>query len=195
MCHRPISDRCHGKGPRRRLLLRLTSPRTRQVAGKTWPSGVSVSPGCPAAARAPHPYRGRVLRARTPLATPMLAVPSCVPASAAGLRVCQSVDHRHLMRLHQSLTPQRSHSSALRASPRVFARSAAGAVSLTACAATLRLRLCAASRRAPCQAAERASRTGERLGGSVRWHGVGDRGHAVGGKGRLIFLYSAPFRD
>jgi hypothetical protein len=54
----------------------------------------------------------------------------------------------------------------------------------------LRPRLCAASRRAPCQAAERASRTGARLGRSVRWHGVGDRGHAVGGKGRLIFLYS-----
>src|SRR5262245_11640523 len=58
----------------------------------------------------------------------------------------------------------------------VCARSAACAVSLTACAATVRLRLCAASRLAPCQVAERASRTGERLGGSVRWYGVGDRG-------------------
>jgi hypothetical protein len=43
------------EGPRRHFLLRLTSPRTRRVAGETWPSGVSVSPARPAVAHVPHP--------------------------------------------------------------------------------------------------------------------------------------------
>jgi hypothetical protein len=54
--HRPVSDRCHGEGPRRRrLLLRLTSPRTRRVGWEAWPSCVRVSPARPAGARVPHP--------------------------------------------------------------------------------------------------------------------------------------------
>ena len=51
------THRCHGEGPRRRrLLLRLTSPRTRRVGGEAWPSGVRVSPARPAGARVPHPF-------------------------------------------------------------------------------------------------------------------------------------------
>jgi hypothetical protein len=42
-------------GPRRRLLLPLSSPRTRCVGGEAWLCGGSVSPARLAAARVPHP--------------------------------------------------------------------------------------------------------------------------------------------
>ena len=59
---------------------------------------------------------------------------------------------------------------------------------------SMRLRLCACgpARRAKRAACLAASRSGARLGGGFQWCGVGDRGaRAVGGKGRLLCLYSA----
>ena len=79
------THRCHGEGPRRRrLLLRLTSPRTRRVGGEAWPSGVRVSPARPAGARVPHPFPWQ-----------RLARPhACAPVSAAAppqrLQRCKS---------------------------------------------------------------------------------------------------------
>ena len=72
MCHRPVSDCCHGEGPRRRLLLRLTSPRTRRVGGEAWPSGViPAPPGRLAAAcrQDPLPWQ-RHARTRVPQSQP-----------------------------------------------------------------------------------------------------------------------------
>src|SRR5712691_2732576 len=53
---RTVSDRSHRKGPRRRrLLLRLRSPRTPPVGGEGWLPCVSTPSSRPAAARMPHP--------------------------------------------------------------------------------------------------------------------------------------------
>jgi hypothetical protein len=83
--HRPVSDRCHGEGPRRcRLLLRLTSPRTRRVGWEAWPSGVRVSPARPAGARVPYPFPWQRLA----------RLHACAPVSAAAppqrLQRCKS---------------------------------------------------------------------------------------------------------
>ena len=55
MRHPPVSARCPGEGPRRRLLLPLPPSRTRCVGGEAWLCGGSVSPARLAAARVPHP--------------------------------------------------------------------------------------------------------------------------------------------
>jgi hypothetical protein len=93
VCHRSVSDRCPGEGPRRRLLLRLPSPCTRACVGR---HGRPASASPQRAPRLPvgHiPCEGHVLHARTrlneDLATTVLAVPSFVPLSSACARGLQ----------------------------------------------------------------------------------------------------------
>jgi hypothetical protein len=92
--HPPVSARCPGAGPRRRLLP-LPSPRTRYVGGEARRCGGSVFPACLAAARGPHPLPGP-RPARSYAFVRGLSV--CIslslaphPSTLKRLRVCQSV--------------------------------------------------------------------------------------------------------
>jgi hypothetical protein len=108
VCHRPVSDRCHGEGPRRRrLLLRLTSPRTRRVGGEAWPSGViPAPPGRLAAAcrQDPLPWQ-RHARTRVPQSQPppLRSASSVARALQLSSRLNQSLQAAQAARLQPSV--------------------------------------------------------------------------------------------
>ena len=94
MRHPPVSARCPGEGPRRRLLLPLPSPRTRCVGGEAWLCG-SVSPAHLTAARVPHPLpwlrpaRSHVFERG--LSVCITLSPASHPSALKRLRGCQRV--------------------------------------------------------------------------------------------------------
>jgi hypothetical protein len=108
VCHHPVSDRCHGEGPRRRrLLLRLTSPRTRRVGGEAWPSGViPAPPGHLAAAcrQDPLPWQ-RHARTRVPQSQPppLRSASSVARALQLSSRLNQSLQAAQAARLQPSV--------------------------------------------------------------------------------------------